>query len=177
MDQALGELATNLSADDETADELSLTDEGKRQQGTVPEPRQGLTEVTLPSVWRFRKVGDLDGLVSVRQSSHDALPLSQGCSAEGAHDLLLEIMGRPWTKLVAAIIALADNRRVRSRELGGASHHRSQDRLEIQRRRHRWTAVAQCAELRLASLVGRGCHVKPPRGARRRMFLAPPYAV
>src|SRR5215470_13207527 len=86
-------------------------------------------------------------------------------------------MGRPWTKLVAAIIALADNRRVRPRELGGASHHRGQDRLEIQRRRHRWTAVAQRAELRLASLVGRGCHVKPPWGANRRIFLAPPYAV
>ena len=51
MDQVLGELATNLSADDEAADKLSLTNKGKRQQGAVTEPRQDLTEATLPSVW------------------------------------------------------------------------------------------------------------------------------
>src|SRR5204862_4927707 len=93
LDDVGGELARSLPKDGEPADQVVLAHEGHRGQRAIPGTYQAVANRNLFA--QGAKVGQLDRLAHLRETSGRALSFPNGRRHERLHDVVLETLGGP----------------------------------------------------------------------------------
>ena len=92
-------------------------------------------------------VGDLDRLAHLGRAPHEPFALPEGRRPEGLDEFGVVVVGGAQLELLGGLVVLEDRAAVGARQLAGAGDDRVEHRLDVQRRAHRPTDLAQRRQL------------------------------